>query len=202
VFLGAPIEAWRHRPLIDTSIWKKEQEMALIIFLLIIGIPILELSVLIDVGGEIGALSTVALCLLTAAVGLSLVRMQGIRVFQDMQQQTNAGKPVGENLIHGFFLLISGVFLFIPGFVTDFFGAILLLPFVRLMLGRAGLAHMVVRSNISEGTFRHQHRSDHTENTKSNVTIEGEFASFEIQEKSDDIDDSEVIPPKKDADRN
>jgi len=157
--------------------------MALIIFLLIIGIPVLELSVLIDVGGEIGALSTVALCLVTAAVGLSLVRMQGMRIFLDMQEKARAGEPVGENLIHGFFLLIAGVFLFIPGFITDFFGALLLLPFVRLLLGRAGMAHLVVRTNMGGGTFgkgrQSEDSSDKTKRHTSSVIIEGEFSATE-----------------------
>ena len=155
--------------------------MALIIFLLILGIPILELSVLIDVGAEIGALTTVMLCLATAAVGLSLVRMQGMRIFLDMQAKAQAGEPVGENLIHGFFLLIAGVFLFIPGFFTDFFGALLLLPFVRLLLGKAGLAHMVVRSHMKPGSFQSdQHKTGGSEGMQSKQTsiiIEGEFSA-------------------------
>lgn len=174
--------------------------MALIIFALIIGIPILELSVLIDVGGEIGALSTVALCLLTAAIGLSLVRMQGMRVFQDMQARTAAGEPVGESLIHGFFLLIAGVFLFIPGFVTDFFGALLLLPFIRLILGRAGLAHMVVRTSTSGSRFGTQFQqagSEERRNAEEGITIDGEFTSAEDEGNSGNNPDNQIIPPKK-----
>jgi len=170
--------------------------MALIIFLLILAIPVLELSVLIDVGGEIGALSTVMLCLVTAAVGLSLVRMQGMRIFHDMQTKTRAGEAVGENLIHGFFLLIAGVFLFIPGFITDFFGALLLLPFVRLMLGKAGLAHMVVRSNLGGHGFHHdQHGSKDTtrsETRQTAIIIDGEFSEGETSAAEQEANEVET----------
>lgn len=178
--------------------------MALIIFLIIIGIPVLELSVLIDVGADIGALPTVALCLLTAGVGLSLVRMQGLRVFQDMQVKTRTAEPVGANLIHGFFLLIAGIFLFIPGFITDFFGALLLFPFVRLMLGRAGMARIMTKANWNSGvrftstTYQstpyntaHDHDTDkNAADQGGGVTIDGEFTH------SDQAESDTTLGPK------
>jgi len=118
--------------------------MPLIIFLLILAVPVVELAVLIDIGEEIGALPTVALCILTAAVGLSIVKRQGMRVFQDMQAASQDGGALGASLVHGFFLAIAGVFLFIPGFMTDLVGALLLIPPVRMALGKLGLAQFVV----------------------------------------------------------
>jgi len=162
--------------------------MAWIILLLFVGLPVLELSVLIDVGGEIGALSTVALCFLSAAVGLSLVRMQGIRVFENMKKAAQTGEAIGENLIHGFFLLIAGIFLLIPGFVTDFLGALLLLPFVRLMLGRAGLAQRVVRARA------------HSANMRSEVTIiDGEFSSSNQPENEESQTIDQPVSTKTDT---
>ncbi|MBL4836359.1 MAG: FxsA family protein [Kordiimonadaceae bacterium] len=136
--------------------------MAFMILLLFIAAPIIELSLLIDVGGEIGAVPTVLLCLLTAGIGMSLVRLQGMAVLKNMQTASQSGRPVGESLIHGFFLLIAGICLFIPGFITDSLGALLLIPFIRLFLGKAGLAQMVVRmrttghSNPTEGPSNFQ----------------------------------------------
>ncbi|MFC4346697.1 FxsA family protein [Kordiimonas lipolytica] len=135
--------------------------MPLIIFLLILALPVAELAILIDIGEEIGALSTVALCILTAAVGLSIVKRQGIRVFQEMQAASRDGGALGASLVHGFFLAIAGVFLFIPGFMTDFVGALLLIPPVRLALGKLGMAQFVVR--------RGQARPHET------IIIEGEY---------------------------
>lgn len=136
--------------------------MPLLILLFILSLPIIELAVLIDIGAEIGAISTVALCLLTAAVGLSIARQQGMKTIQDMQQATQQGKPVGEGLVHGFFLAVAGVFLLIPGFLTDFFGAFLLIPPVRMALGKAGMAHFVVQ----RGHSSHVHKT---------VIIDGEY---------------------------
>lgn len=186
VFNRLTLEASLNRSLIDTVDLKKEQEMAWIIFLLIIGLPVLELTVLIDVGDEIGAFNTVLMCLLTAGIGLSLVRMQGMKVFQDMQVRASAGEPVGDNLIHGFFLLIAGVCLFIPGFITDTFGALLLVPFFRLALGKAGMAHMVVKS------YRTPNRG-----AQEDIIIDGEYSRYEEKQETDQTVEIEVIPPHK-----
>jgi len=165
--------------------------MAWIILLLFIGLPVLELTVLIDVGSEIGALSTIGLCFLSAAIGLSLVRMQGIRVFQNMQKATQTGDAIGENLIHGFFLLIAGVFLLIPGFITDFFGALLLLPFIRILLGRAGLAQMVVRT-----------RKGGSVNVQADVTIiEGEFSERNASQRQDGVVIDQPVSTKRDTEK-
>ncbi len=145
--------------------------MPIIILLLILAIPVVELSILIDIGGEIGALSTVMLCLLTAGIGLSLVRLQGIRVFQDMQAAARKGEAIGPSLIHGFFLLIAGIFLFIPGFVTDFIGALLLLPPVRLALGKMGAAHIIVKNRSKK------HPGEDV------TIIEGEYYEADSREK-------------------
>lgn len=147
--------------------------MPLIILLLILSIPVIELSVLIDIGGEIGALPTVGLCLLTAAVGLSIVRQQSISNFRNMQDA-----HISEKLVHGVFLALAGIFLLIPGFVTDFFGALFLIPPLRLALGRKALGWMqanragTVRqtSVVIDGEFRdeteHQTVEIHLESTR------------------------------------
>lgn len=165
--------------------------MAWIILLLFIGLPVLELLVLIEVGGKIGGLETIALCFLTAAVGLSLVRVQGLRVFKNMQSATQTSEPIGASLIHGFFLLFAGVFLLIPGFVTDFFGALLLLPFVRLFLGKAGLAQMLVRAR--QGGSPHM---------QADVTIiEGEFTARTPPRDAEEEDPKSQLSQKRDTEK-
>lgn len=157
----------------------------------------MELSVLIEVGEDIGALSTVALCLLTAAVGLSLIRMQGLKVIADMQQASMSGTPMVEHLVHGFFLLIAGVLLFFPGFITDALGALLLIPPLRLMLGRAGLAHAAARSSTGFYTAKHSH-GDNDGVRKTTIIVEGEYWDAEtpshktISPSQQDSDQSET----------
>lgn len=132
--------------------------MGWIILFILIGAPIIELSVLIDVGGNIGALPTIALCLLTAGMGLTLVRAQGIQVIARMQSAMQAGEPFGQEMIHGLFLLLAGIMLMFPGFISDSIGALLLMPPVRVFLGSLGLAHFVVKN---KGQFQAHHYEYH-----------------------------------------
>ncbi|ABE53711.1 FxsA cytoplasmic membrane protein [Shewanella denitrificans OS217] len=105
--------------------------MFIILFLLFVLIPVVELSVLIEVGDSIGALSTVALVFLTAIVGVSLVRSQGLSTMMQVQQKLARGEAPGKEIVEGMMLAAAGVLLLIPGFVTDFIGLLLLTPFTR-----------------------------------------------------------------------
>ncbi len=147
--------------------------MAWLLLLIFVGVPLVELSVLIEVGSDIGALATVALCLLTAAVGLSLIRMQGLKVLADLQTASAKGEAIVEPLVHGFFLLVAGVCLFFPGFITDAIGGLLLIPPVRLALGRAGLAGAAAKSTRN---FRY---SRYSESGKATIVIDGDFAEVD-----------------------
>ena len=146
--------------------------MGWFILFLFVGVPLIELSVLIEVGSDIGALSTVALCLLTAAVGLSLIRMQGLKVLADLQSASNKGETIVEPIVHGFFLLIAGACLFFPGFITDAIGGLLLIPPIRLALGRAGLASAAAKHTSHFRYTRHDEQGETT-------IIDGEFTNMD-----------------------
>ncbi len=146
--------------------------MAWIILLILAAFPLLELSVLIDVGSSIGGLQTIFLCLLTAGTGMYLVRLQGLQIFAKMQSATLKGEEVGENLIHGFFLMIAGVFLFIPGFITDIFGGLLLIPVVRIGIAKAGILNIMLHRNRTSNN-PNTHNQKPSEPT---TIIEGEYS--------------------------
>jgi len=111
--------------------------MLRIIFLLFITIPLLELWLLIEVGGSIGGLSTIALCLFTAALGGFLIRWQGMSTLIDAQKRMAHGEAPVEHGIHGLMIAFAGILLFTPGFITDSAGFLLLFPpFRRLIIGR------------------------------------------------------------------
>ncbi len=107
------------------------------LLLLFIAMPIIEMLVLFEVGGAIGALPTVGLVLLTAVVGLSLLKRQGIKTLLSAQEKLNSGElPVNE-LVSGIFLAVGGALLLTPGFVTDTIGFCCLIPGLRqLLIGR------------------------------------------------------------------
>jgi len=111
--------------------------MLRIIFLLFITIPLLELWLLIKVGSDIGGLSTIALCLFTAALGGFLIRWQGMSTLIDAQKRMAQGEAPIENGMHGLMIAFAGILLFTPGFITDSAGFLLLFPpFRRLIISR------------------------------------------------------------------
>lgn len=141
--------------------------MPLLIFLSIfVGAPLIELYLLIEVGSVIGALPTIALSLFTAALGGWLVRMQGFSVlFRAQTQMANREVPAIE-LLEGALLLLVGLALLLPGFVTDAVGFALLIPPLRRAL--------IVRWLKARGTLQPGEVRVHTE-TRSERIIEGDY---------------------------
>ncbi|RMH61857.1 MAG: FxsA family protein [Zetaproteobacteria bacterium] len=105
-------------------------------FFLFITLPLAELYVLIEVGRGIGGLPTIALCLLTAAIGGLLIRWQGLNTLIDARRRMQYGELPAEHGLHGIMLAVSGLMLFTPGFITDTLGFLLLVPPVRRWLIR------------------------------------------------------------------
>jgi UPF0716 protein FxsA len=104
---------------------------------LIILLPVMELYVLIQVGGLIGAWTTIALVLLTAIVGVALLRLQGLSTLARGLRRLDEGQiPAGE-MVEGMLLAVAGGFLLTPGFLTDVVGFLLLVPAARVRLSRA-----------------------------------------------------------------
>jgi len=108
--------------------------MLRILFLLFITIPLLELYVLIQVGSGIGGLSTILLCLFTAALGGWIIRWQGLTTLLDAQKRIAMGELPAEHGFHGLLLGLAGLLLFTPGFITDTAGFLLLIPPLRTFL--------------------------------------------------------------------
>jgi len=108
--------------------------MLRILFFLFITIPLLELWLLIEVGSGIGGLSTIALCLLTAALGGFLIRWQGMSTLLDAQKRMAHGEIPADHGFHGLMIAFSGLMLFTPGFITDSIGFLMLVSPVRQLL--------------------------------------------------------------------
>ena len=97
------------------------------IFLLFIFIPIIEISIFITIGNNIGLLNTVAIILLTAVIGIYFVRRQGLSLLFNAQRNMAQGIMPTEEIKGGIFLLISGLLLITPGFFTDCVGFLMFL---------------------------------------------------------------------------
>lgn len=98
---------------------------------LFIGLPIIELVLLIKVDRLIGFGPTVLLVVLTGVVGASMVRRQGLALLFKIRQEMQRGNTPAPQMIDGIMLLIAGAFLITPGLITDTVGFALLIPFVR-----------------------------------------------------------------------
>ena len=92
------------------------------IFLVFIIIPIIEIAIFITIGSDIGVLNTIAIILITALVGIFLIRRQGINLLFSAQRNMSQGIMPTEEIKGGIFLLISGLLLITPGFFTDCIG--------------------------------------------------------------------------------
>lgn len=105
--------------------------MAFFLLLAFIGMPILEIAVLLKVGGLIGLVPTLALVVLTAVIGTLMLRAQGLSTFNRARASLDRGEPPVREVFDGACLLVGGALLLTPGFVTDTLGFLLLLPPVR-----------------------------------------------------------------------
>lgn len=110
--------------------------MPLIILALFIGIPLIEIYLFIAVGGWVGVWPTIGLVILTALVGTTLLRQQGLATLARAQAETEANRLPVRELFDGVCLLFGGMLLLTPGFMTDAFGLALLLPQLRGLIGR------------------------------------------------------------------
>ncbi len=109
------------------------------VFLAFILVPIAEIAVFIEVGGFIGLWPTLGIVILTALIGTSLLRAQGLAAFGRAQAAMSEGRLPVEEVVHGFCLVIAGALLLTPGFLTDIAGFLLFVHPVRLMLARAAM---------------------------------------------------------------
>lgn len=101
------------------------------LLLIFIIVPVVEMWFLIQVGKVIGAWPTIGLVLLTAMIGLSLLRRQGFQTLMRVQERLNQGEIPATEVVEGVLLAVGGALLLTPGFFTDFLGFTCLLPFTR-----------------------------------------------------------------------
>ena len=134
------------------------------LLLIIIGIPIIEIYLFIKIGSQIGAFNTISLIFITAILGIAYVRYEGFNTLKSaMSQLVKNEVPIYE-IISGATLAVASLLLILPGFATDFFGVLLVIPITRKLLIK----------NISN-------KYKYKKGKKKDNFIEGEF---------DDLDDN------------
>jgi UPF0716 protein FxsA len=139
--------------------------MAILFLALLILVPLVEISVFIEVGGRIGPLTTIGITVLTAIAGLYLVRLEGLAVLIRMRHSMAMGEVPIVEMFHGFFLFLAGILLLIPGFVSDVIGGLLLIPIVRSLLARPAVTR-ILTGHPHPATYR---------NASGRIIIEGSY---------------------------
>jgi UPF0716 protein FxsA len=120
------------------------------IFLFIIGIPLIEIYLMIKVGGAIGAFNTIFLIFFTAITGIYFARVEGMNAIRSGFKQLIKNEIPIYEMISGAALAFASLLLIIPGFVTDFFGFLLIIPFTRSFLIRSISSKFNIKENIKE----------------------------------------------------
>lgn len=111
------------------------------LFILFAVLPLLELYLLLEAGRRIGAPMTILIVLVTAALGAYLSKSQGLKTLERMRESLRRGQAPAAELIEGALILLAGVLLLAPGFLTDTAGFLLLIPparrrILRLVAGK------------------------------------------------------------------
>ena len=116
-------------------------------FLLFIGIPTLEIYIMIKMGGKIGAINTVSLIFLTAIIGVYFAKLQGIQTLRSGMVNLYQNKIPVYEILSGASIAIASLLLIVPGFFTDFMGFLLLIPFTRRIIFSIALKKSVKENN-------------------------------------------------------
>ncbi|XQW85463.1 FxsA family protein [Thalassotalea piscium] len=152
-----------------------------VLFLLFILIPIIEISVLMKVGAWFGLWPTIAIVIITAWLGAKYVKQQGLATLNSLQNKMAQGQMPSDEIVEGLLLLVAGVLLVTPGFVTDLLGLLLLLPLIRKSIIKKVQQHIVV-SGVAASSSHYQESSTINDPFEQTInhhhqgkTLDGEF---------------------------
>ena len=134
-------------------------------FIFFIALPALEIFLFIKIGGQVGALNTVALIFLTAIIGVYFAKLQGIQTLKSGMINLYQNKMPIYEIMSGASIAIAALLLIIPGFFTDLIGFLLLIPFTRKMI------LSLILKNKSQTEVNHKYK-----------TIEGEIVDHKKDE--------------------
>ncbi|QSB02607.1 FxsA family protein [Methylomonas sp. EFPC1] len=137
-----------------------------ILFIAFLIVPFVEIYVLLQVGGLIGAFPTILLVVFTAVLGAWLLRRQGFTTWQRFQSRLAQGEIPAYEMIEGPILLVGGALLLTPGFFTDLLGFACLIPTLRRKIAQYIIEHHLLQTQVSSVFQQAQN---------SRTIIEGEY---------------------------
>ena len=104
------------------------------LLLILLFVPLIEIYLFIQIGGQIGAFNTILIILLTAVVGIYFVRLQGLNTLKSGVTQLYKNQIPVYEMMSGAALAMAALLLIIPGFATDIIGFLLALPITRNLI--------------------------------------------------------------------
>ena len=146
------------------------------IFPIFVVVTLAEIYVLVSVGGAIGAWSTILLVIITALIGSTLLKQQGWSIMSKAQQSIAEGRTPALEMLEGVVILVSGVLLLTPGFITDGLGLLGLMPWSR----RYFINHFLEKNaervfSQRNSVFINRTKSSESKTVNKDEPIEGEF---------------------------
>ncbi len=151
-----------------------------LLFVVFLVIPIIEIYLLVQVGGIIGAGWTIFIVIGTAVIGAGLLRQQGLATWTRLNQSIAQGQLPPTILVEGIFLLLAGAFLLTPGFFTDTLGFLFLIPPVR-----KALAAYLLRRGMFMASSMSMHSTTYTSQSHSKAEFQQDVIEGEFERKDD-----------------
>ena len=146
------------------------------LFPIFVVVTLAEIYVLVTVGQTIGGLSTVLLVIITAFIGSRLLKQQGWSTMAKAQQSITEGRTPALEMFEGVVILVSGILLLTPGFITDILGLLGLMPWSRSYFINHFLEKNAERVfSKKNSVFINKGENSETKKTNKDETIEGEF---------------------------
>lgn len=154
-------------------------------------VPLLELWLLVQLSLHTGILTTIALVLVTGALGATLARQQGVETLRRIRSETTKGHLPTDELLDGVLILVAGAVLLTPGIITDAFGFLLLIPPFRSPVKRWLVKHFKNRATFHVRTFTSSGNFDSTftPQTHPDNVIDVEYTQRDLHGDADAADD-------------
>lgn len=156
----------------------------LILFLLFAVLPIAEIMLLINVSDTIGGWNTFFIVIISAFIGAFFVKREGLNTLHQVQAKSAKGEIPGKEISEGLLLLVAGVLLVTPGFITDIVGLLFTLPYTRAPIAaalvrqfakRQGQRGSAAQFHFYQQTQHHNARQTSEDNSENGETIDGEY---------------------------
>ena len=144
------------------------------LFLIFVAVPVIEIALFINLGGWLGTLPTLAIIVITAALGTFLVKTQAISTFETIKTRFGSLKNPTEPVAHAAMIIFAGALLLTPGFFTDSFGFLLLMPWFRTYIFRL-VKRKINFQNVKFKDPDDNKRYEYSRKSRADIVIEGEY---------------------------